>query len=303
MKWEKLGRIFNPAGRAWWMRTHAANPVAMPIGGDRLRIYCCGRDAQQRSQVGYFEMDLKRPGEVLDFSEEPFLGIGPLGAYDDCGVLNACYLDDGSRQLHYYSGITLGTTVPFRFFASVAVSDDGGRTARKLSPAPLLGMNEVDPYLTGSPCVLRDGERFRMWYTSGVRWELFDGIPRHFYHIKYAESANGVDWLRKGTVCVDFADKDEYVVARPCVRIMDDGRFAMWYSYRGDRYRIGYAESSDGLRWERLDQRAGIEASPSGWDSEMVCYAFVFDHGPERYMLYNGNGYGESGIGLARLVQ
>ena len=32
----------------------------------------------------------------------------------------------------------------------------------------------------------------------------------------------------------------------------------------------------------------------------MVEYPAVFDHGSRRYMLYNGNGYGASGIGYAR---
>ena len=73
----------------------------------------------------------------------------------------------------------------------------------------------------------------------------------------------------------------------------------MWYSYRGSSYRIGYAESEDGVSWERKDHLAGISTSEDGWDSEMVAYAFVFDHRGQRYMLYNGNGYGQTGIGLA----
>jgi hypothetical protein len=36
-----------------------------------------------------------------------------------------------------------------------------------------------------------------------------------------------------------------------------------------------------------------------GWDSEMIEYPFVFEHDGLRYMLYNGNGYGRSGFGLA----
>ncbi|MDH5276133.1 MAG: hypothetical protein OEW88_06890, partial [Gammaproteobacteria bacterium] len=28
-------------------------------------------------------------------------------------------------------------------------------------------------------------------------------------------------------------------------------------------------------------------------------YAFIFDHDGKRYMLYNGNGYGRTGFGLA----
>jgi hypothetical protein len=50
-----------------------------------------------------------------------------------------------------------------------------------------------------------------------------------------------------------------------------------------------------------MDSRAGIGVSASGWDSEMIEYPFVFDHAGARYMLYNGNGYGKSGFGIAVL--
>ena len=33
----------------------------------------------------------------------------------------------------------------------------------------------------------------------------------------------------------------------------------------------------------------------------MICYPFVFDYSGNRYMLYNGNEYGKTGIGLAIL--
>jgi len=75
----------------------------------------------------------------------------------------------------------------------------------------------------------------------------------------------------------------------------------MWYSYKGTEttYRIGYAESGDGISWERMDEKVGIDVSQSGWDSEMIEYSFVFNHKGLKYMLYNGNGYGKNGIGLA----
>ena len=79
----------------------------------------------------------------------------------------------------------------------------------------------------------------------------------------------------------------------------------MWYSFRAqptiDSYRIGYAESADGLEWVRMDDRVGIDVSSSGWDSEMICYPKVFEHQGKLYLLYNGNGYGKSGFGLAVL--
>jgi hypothetical protein len=139
-----------------------------------------------------------------------------------------------------------------------------------------------------------------MWYVSGTEWTDHSGEPRHRYHIKYAESADGLDWKCDGQTCVDYRDADEYALARPCV-IRDSDRYRMWYSYRGKTNRIGYAESPDGLIWKREDDKAGIDVSPSGWDDEMIEYPFVFDQQGARHMLYNGNGYGRSGIGHALL--
>jgi hypothetical protein len=139
-----------------------------------------------------------------------------------------------------------------------------------------------------------------MWYLSCVRWDQHQGKPRHHYHIKYAESQDGIDWVRNGIPCIDFDSPGEYAISRPSV-IKDGDRYRMWYSYRGERYRIGYAESVDGIRWERMDSEVGIDVSSAGWDSEMVEYPHVFDHQGTRYMLYNGNHYGETGFGYAIL--
>jgi hypothetical protein len=116
--------------------------------------------------------------------------------------------------------------------------------------------------------------------------------------IKYAESENGIDWKREGKIALNFKDDSEYAMSRPFV-IKEDGIYRMWYSYRGAAYRIGYAESDDGINWERLDEKVGISVSKSGWDCEMVEYPFIFDHKGQRYMLYNGNKYGLTGFGLA----
>jgi hypothetical protein len=139
-----------------------------------------------------------------------------------------------------------------------------------------------------------------MWYYSAVGWEMSDGRPKHFYHIRYAESDDGVRWRRDGRVAIDFKSPDEYAIARPSV-LWHEGRYRMWYSYRGPAYRIGYAESPDGYEWTRLDHLAGIDVSPDGWDSEMIEYPHVFDHDGSLYMLYNGNEYGKTGYGLAVL--
>jgi len=75
-------------------------------------------------------------------------------------------------------------------------------------------------------------------------------------------------------------------------------------SYRTDPkqgYRLGYAESLDGIHWIRKDNEVGIARSKEGWDSEMIEYCHVFRHDDKIYLFYNGNGFGKSGFGYAVL--
>jgi len=300
MTWIKKGRIFQPPKDLDWMATHAALPFA-DVVDSRHRIYFSGRDEKGRSKIGYFEVSLARPTEILRVSKKPILGLGPSGAFDDNGVTSSWIVNYGDKKYQYYTGWNLGITVPFYFYIGLAVSEDGGSSFKRISQAPILERNIIDPFLTASPCVLIEGGVWRMWYVSGTKWETDNNKQKHYYHIKYAESPDGLNWHRKGVVCIDYKSTDEYAISRPCV-IRDSDHYKMWYSYRGESYRIGYAESADGIHWERKDDEVGIDVSESGWDSEMIEYPFVFDHKGKRYMLYNGNGYGMTGLGLAELA-
>ena len=137
-----------------------------------------------------------------------------------------------------------------------------------------------------------------MWYVSGFAWDEVGGRPRSHYHVKYAESDDGVVWRRDGQVCVDHLP-GERNVARPWV-LSEGGRYRMWYAAAGERpYRLGYAESADGLEWTRLDENVGIGLSESGWDSQAMAYPWVERDGDRYLLLYNGNDYGRAGFGLA----
>ena len=139
-----------------------------------------------------------------------------------------------------------------------------------------------------------------MWYASGSGWDVTATGPLHRYNIRYAESDDGISWRREGVIAIDYADASEYALTRPCV-VRTGGGYRMWYSRRGEAYRIGYAESDDGITWARRDADAGIDVAPDGFDSHMIEYPFVFEHAGSWYLLYNGNGYGATGIGWAAL--
>ncbi|MFA6956063.1 MAG: hypothetical protein WC538_09350 [Thermoanaerobaculia bacterium] len=301
MRWRKLGRIYAPASVATWAVTHASVPIAMALGPHEHRVFFSSRDRGNRSYTGYFDTDLRDPnGQPLRVGGGPALSPGGLGMFDEDGAMGSWIVQDESRLLLYYIGWNLGRSVPFRNSIGLAESFDGGENFSRVSVGPVLDRGIHDPCFTASPCVLLEGGRWRMWYLSCFAWERREAGPMHRYHIKYAESGDGLGWQRDGLVAIDFALPGEYALARPSV-IRDHDCYRMWYSRRGTSYRIGYAESLDGVSWQRRDEKVGIDVSESGWDSEMICYPFVFDAEGQRYMLYNGNGYGASGIGLAVL--
>ncbi len=301
MEWEKLGRIFEPDGSQSWMASHAALPVALHLDNSLYRVYCAGRNTNGKAQIGFFDFDLNFPQETVRVSEQPVIALGTLGSYEDSGITSSCIVEHEGKLYQYYTGWSLGTTVPFYFNIGVAVSEDGGETFEKVSEGPIMGRDRVDPYLLASPSIMIENGLWRMWYVSGLRWVLHNGEPMHYYHIRYAESHDGLEWYRDGRVCIDFETEEEHAFGRPSV-VKDGNLYKMWYSYRGDHYRIGYAESEDGLLWNRKDAIAGITPSLSGWDSDMLEYPDVFNHEGSTYMLYNGNDYGKSGIGLALLT-
>lgn len=300
MKWAKYGLIIEPAGGLKWMVTHAQLPVADRIGGSHYRIYFAGRNSDNRSQIGYAEVDLNEPRKILNITKRPVLQLGPLGSFDDSGVFPSWVVENDGKKFLFYIGWMEGKRVPYYASVGLAKSVDGGKTYKKFSRGPLLERNDVDPYMTLSSCVRIENGLWRMWYTSCTGWDISDGKPRPRYHIKYAESLDAFEWRRDGTVCIDFESDDEWAIARPCV-IKERGTYRMWYSRSGENYRIGYAESSDGKRWKRKDDQVRIDVSKTGWDSEMVAYAFVFSHNDKKYMLYNGNNYGRDGVGFAVL--
>jgi hypothetical protein len=296
-RWRRLGHLSLDTSRAPWAATHAALPVAEPVGNGSWHVYLSLRDGEGRARIGRTRLTLHPAPALAPLESDPVLDLGPLGAFDDSGVTSSCMVCVEDRRYLYYTGWTRGVSVPFYLQVGLAVSENNGPFLRH-SPAPLLDRSPVDPYLTASPFVHVDSRGWRMWYVSGSEWKATDAGPRHYYNIRYAESHDGVVWRRHGQTCIDYANETEYAFARPCVT-RDADRFRMWYAVRGERYRIGYAESIDGTNWSRRDDVAGLDPAGDGWESEMVEYPWIFDEDGRRYMLYNGNDYGRSGVGLA----
>lgn len=309
MHWIKKGLIFKPDHNFDWMVSHAQVPVVEKTDEDRLRIYFGTRNLQNQTSTAFIEVEAGYPQNILHVQDQPVLSIGNLGGFDDSGAMPSWIVNFNEKKYLYYTGWNIGLTVPYRNSIGISISENHGASFIRLYDGPILDRTPTEPYLCGSPCILIENDIWRMWYLSGIEWKIHAGSPEPYYHIKYAESTDGVHWKREGRVCVDFKTPNEGGIARPSV-LKDGEMYRMWYSYRGGSdyrtnrshsYRIGYAESPDGLKWVRKDDEVGITVSERGWDSEMMAYPFVIDINDKRYMFYNGNGFGKSGIGYAVL--
>jgi len=300
LRWEKKGLIFQPDRSSWWQHSHAALPTRLHLHDDLYRIYFTSRDEKNRTHVGWFEIDLNAPEKILRVSPEPVLSPGPLGFFDDHGVQACSIVRSGKKLFLYYLGWNPGLTQPLFYTAiGLAISEDEGLTFKKYSGAPVMERSEFDPWMVSGGTAILEHDVWRLWYISGMKFELGESGAKSFYDIKYAESGDGVHWKREGRSCFPLQPGETNISRISLIKKGD--RYFAWYPVKkdGKGYRIGFAISKDGLTWDRRDGEAGIDVSPAGWDSEALDKVEVIAHKGKLFMLYNGNRFGYDGIGLA----
>ncbi len=302
-KWQKLGLLYCPSGigRHTKLLSHAANPLPILIDGDIYRIFYSGRDIDNRSSVGAVDVDIVKRKVIQEYSE-PFFENGPQGSFYADGVsIGNCYEVDGKQYMLFMGWQTPQGGHWRGDIGRLEVKPD--LTLELDSDIPFLSTDEVDPISLSYPWVIKNNVgSFSMWYGSTTTWDAGNGEMLHV--IKFATSADGHHWIREG-LAVPYEISTAQAFSRPTVARDAQNGYEMWFSYRsgaGEKYHIGYAGSKDGKSWELALKEVGIDVSANGWDSEMIEYPFVFDHKGQRYMLYNGNGYGKTGFGLAVLV-
>ncbi|GGB08596.1 hypothetical protein [Puia dinghuensis] len=309
LSWQKKGLIYAPDGSLEWSRTHAQVPVADVIDEHHLRIYYSTRGTDNRSNTSYIEVDAGDPREITFINPAPILPLGRLGTFDEDGIMPSSIVTVGDRKYLYYIGWSQRKNVPYQNSIGLAISEDGGRTFRKYSEGPVIGVSHIDPFFTGTIFVLKEAGLFRAYYLSCVEWRLVNDRPESLYVLKYATSQDGIDWLRNNQIAIPLKDDQEGGLVSAAV-IKAEGRYRMWFGYRNyfdfrsnpeNAYNIGYAESPDGISWLRKDDKSGIERSEEGWDSQMISYPYVIEVKGKNFLFYNGNGFGRTGFGYAIL--
>lgn len=301
--WKKLGRIFDPNESLpdhERLVTHAANPTAIPVCEQVVRVLFNSRDEFNRSSVGFFDLNLKTL-VVQNISQVPIFTWEDDTFYS-AGISTGCILSDGGLYKLYFMGWNYsGADLHWRGDVGVVDINVTDSDVEVFSPELIIGESEIDPISVSYPWVYRKGDDLEMIYGSTICWVHESGEMIHCFN----RATKSQDKVVLHGQEIPFIIGHAQAFSRPTGLVRDDGTVEMWFSYRGRLgvpYRIGKAvKRRPDANWVYDFHKHTVHPSEKGWDSEMICYPNVFEAGGEVFMLYNGNGYGQSGIGLAIL--
>jgi len=161
---------------------------------------------------------------------------------------------------------------------------------------------------TYGPCVLKEGNKFKAWYSG------HDGNTER---ILYAESDDGIAWSKPrltldiSSYANNYNEKNENLGSAPyhqrtqdCLHVYaplvlkDSQHYKMWYLGKYDEhiYKLFYAVSEDGINWTKLG--LSLDLNPNAvnvlgydgrFDTHHVSYPYVLKEDDGTYrMWYTG---------------
>ncbi|MGV6849146.1 MAG: hypothetical protein ACWA5A_12295 [Marinibacterium sp.] len=303
-------KLFDPPkGDPRWV-SHAQGPTVLKVDDKTWRVYVAGRDANNQSRIFFVDLDPDTLS-VTATATEPALDLGPDGTFDRFGVGPGWAVRTGDRILMYYTGAGPALGAPYLSAIGLAESRDGGRTFQRLGSAPVLGASRADPFGVATPTVFRRGGSWIMWYSSFREWRDVDGRPEPIYDIRSARSVDGESWTADDALVLGFADETEggLVRAQPVGSGEDQFLLACargWRDFRqgeNKSYRFVFARENDDTGWTRTPDICAWDPAPgpSDWDGGMQSYPWLVEDAGRQIVFYNGNDFGRSGFGCARL--
>ena len=192
----------------------------------------------------------------------PVLGPGDPGSWDELARVEPAVLFDGSVYHMCFAGYddaSIGGG-----FGHATSLDGVDWTLDPNNPVLTPGdPGEWDETLWNRPAVNHDGSQFHMWYGG----EDAQGIARG----GYATSPDGSTWTKyfdNPVIDVGLPGSWDDRHVRPSAVVLDGDTYRMWYASWGFQSlaAIGYAESTDGIEWNKLQNPVLDGTGASGCD-------------------------------------
>ena len=275
-------------GRYPWMMSHAQTPFAEQIDGDLYRVYFTSRDAHNRSHIGWLDVDITRPDQIVRLGETPLVAPGEKGSFDDGGTMMSCMVRHGEARYLYYIGWNRRATVPFHVSIGLAVAAEAaGISAFSAFPRPDPRTRRGRPVFLLEPLRARRGWAMahvvleRTWlgqsrrrYLPILRCPVCPSRLMAFAGSAPAAPRSGWSWrLNLRSLGPAFCAKRMAIACG-----------------------IAFARGTDRIAWGTpvppmgscgIEIMATRVSAPqrTATNTDMIAYPHVFDHGADRYML------------------
>ncbi len=231
-----------------------------------------------------FEVDAVPPMPPSNFTIEPAriefvkrgLAINIDTPADAKQAISPTVIFHGGEYKMWYMAMAINSS---KYHINYANSSDGITWNKYGIVLYCSADGQLDDTHIGYPEVIFDGE-YRMWYSGydGANWRIF-----------YANSSDGIAWAKRG-IGLDIGPSgspyDRYAFAASVIKTDE---YRMWYTgFDGLKNSIQYANSSDGINWNRS---GNISLSPADsgrrWGDAMVLSPSVAFDGESYHMWYN----------------
>lgn len=294
-KWKKIGRIFAPIqNKNSLSSSHASNPTALKISRNIYRIFYASRNKKKESSIFFFDFDLKN-FKIEKLYNEPLITNTNKKVFSN-GIIPGNIFK--FKKSVYLSAMIWRNTKKKKWKGSTAILKLNKNKNKVVYVKTIFLPNPFGPESASYPFIL----------SSKTNFKIFTGITtvekskkKDMTHILKSCVLNGFKNKIKNWKS-EISENEKKIITSPSIIVLNKKKH-MWFSYRNgglsDKYRIGYANFFKN-RWNVKLKTNCISKSKKGWDSDMIEYPNVFRHKDYLYLLYNGNKFGKTGIGLAR---
>lgn len=243
------------------------------------------------------------------------LGPGKPGGWRGAYVGFPTVAYDGKTYRMWFVGAqkTQDPRAPYGYYERIglATSKDGLNWTIANNDRPVLDLGpkgSVDAKGASHPFVLFDDGVYKMWYSAidGNNAGSLGLRPRHVRveRVCLATSRDGVQWTREnnGKPVLNLStDRDAIdTIQVDSVSIVKlGGIYKMWYGgYSGARYhhKIGSAESKDGIKWMRTNDRKWAAGLAGDHDQQLGLS--VYADGQQYFMIYSRGLFPRRGVAL-----
>ncbi len=232
------------------------------------------------AQRGFGQVWQKHPGNpVFNIVEGPGSNWNTMVIHLAMNEGHAMH--DGNEYKFYMGGYDGDN---FSIGLATSTNLESGWTWHPGNPVLTPGPGLWDDHDVGSPCVIKDGETYKMWYLgspdANVNWK-----------IGYATSSDGLTWAKHPDPVLEYVPGTWEVSISSMYVIKDGDSLKMWYADDGLGISgLGYASSIDGINWSKSEDNPVLTPEPGLWDDEFVTVPTVILENGKYRMWYLGVG-------------